>query len=676
VRHEPNVVTVRNERVGQQMRAQAPTGGNMSKKARRIIIPVVVLVIVATAAIIVVPRLLSSRRASLAGFTRGTGTGTSLIYDVKAQDVATNTTVSGTVNPARTATLSFQAQGKITAVYKKEGDTVKAGEVIARIDSATHDNDLAQAESRYRTSLISIETANTTDLAATKTQLETAVKQAEIQQLSAENNLKNATVDDTSAQTVANLQEQVTKAGENLSTAQSNLKYLQDYDMSDLQLKLSDASVNQAELNLSMAQTRLAVLESQDVTADQLTALQSQVAQAKSNLLSAQLNLDEAAKSSTTSDGRLTLLQDQVDQAQASLKLAQSNLKNASTDNKASQTDIDAQRVAVESSKMALENAEANYKTTEASIAQKKLNVDAAQLQVTQAERAVTAAKNNLASNQKTVDAQANNVEVLKANVEQAASSLALARSNLASFSETARKAALQLDSLQEQKKQALLSLEATRLTSGNYVVTAPYDGVITALNVQVGDQASGSTSVATIADESAWNVQTYVDELDVLNVKASEDASVTMDAYSNQTFKGKVTYVGHTVVQTSNSVNAYAVKIQMSNPPATLVAGMAADASITTSVAKGVLAVPVESILSENGKKYVTVMSVDANKKPTTTKTEVKTGIEGDEYVEITSGLKTGDRILRTASTTTTTSSSSSTITGRGVMGGFAGGN
>jgi len=655
----------------------------MSRKNRRIVIVAAALVVVAVAAVIVVPKLLlSSRRASFTGFAGGTGTGTSLIYDVKVQDVATSTTVSGTVNPARTATLSFQAQGKITAVYKKEGDTVKAGEVIARIDSATHDNDLAQAESRYRTSLISIETASTTDLAAAKTQLETAVKQAEIQQLSAENNLKNASVGDTSAQTVANLEEQITKSEENLVTAQSNLKYLQDYDTSDLQLKLSDASVNQAELNFDMAQTRLAVLESQDVTADQLAALQSQVTQAKINFQTAQLSLKEAAASTSTSDDRLEIMQEQVDQAQVSLTQAQSNLANASTDNKASQTDIDTQKAAVVSAQTGLENAEANYKTTEASIAQKKLNLTAAQLQVTQAERAVTDAKNNLASNQKTIDedaaVKADNLTLLKANVEQAASSLALAHSNLASLSETARKTALQLDSLQEQKNQLLLSLEATRLTSGNYVVTAPYDGIITALDVQVGDQATSSSSVATIADESAWYIQTYVDELDVLNVKVGEDALVTMDVYSNQTFKGKVTYVGHTVVQTSNNVNAYAVKIQMSNPPATVVAGIAADASITTSVAKGVLAVPVESILSENGKKYVSVVSVDANKKTTTTRTEVKTRIEGDEYVQITSGLKAGDRILRTASTAATTSSStsSSSAPGRGVLGRFAGGN
>ncbi|WP_243624092.1 efflux RND transporter periplasmic adaptor subunit [Candidatus Cryosericum hinesii] len=519
--------------------------------------------------------------------------------------------------PLRSATLTAQAQGTITGVYKKEGDSVKAGDVIVSIDSAARDNQLAQAESNYQTSLLNIETANTTDLAASKIQLETALKQAQIQELQAENNLKNATVDDTSSGTVTSLQEAVTKSEESLTTAQANLKYLQDYDTSSV--AQSDIAVQQAQLTLTAAENQL-VLDAQAIPAKDTTA--------------------DLAK---------------VDSARLSLESA-----NAS--------------------------AEANKTTAEASVAQRILNLNAAQLQVTQAERAVTTAKNNLAANQKTVDSQANNVDVLKANVDQAKAGVTLAQSNLAGFSETARKAALQLQLLQQQKNQAELSLQATQLTSDNYVVKAPWDGVITSLNVRVGDQATSATSATTattatvIADTSGWNVQAYVDELDVLHVKAGQDASVTMDAYPNQTFKAKITYVGTTLVATSSSVNAYAIKIQFTNPPTTLVAGMTADASITTSSAKGVLAVPVESILSENGKNYVTVISVDASNKRTTTRTEVKTGIEGDVYVQIISGLKAGDRILRTASATTTTSSSTSsssttTGTGRGSFGGLPGG-
>src|SRR5450830_1115500 len=443
------------------MRAQAPSGGNMSKKSRRIIVSVVSLIVVA-AIVVVGLKVLAARKTAAAFAARRAGV--SSMYVVAPQDVATLTTVSGTVAPLRSATLTAQAQGTITGVYKKEGDFVKAGEVIVSIDSAARDNQLAQAESNYQTSLLNIETANTTDLTATKTQLETAVKQAQIQELQAENNLKNATLYNTSATTAsataattaANLQEAVTKSEESLTTAQANLKYLQDYDTSSV--AQSDLAVQQAQLNLTGAENQL-VLDAQAIPAKDTTA--------------------DLAK---------------VDSARLSLESA-----NAS--------------------------AEANKTTAEASVAQRILNLNAAQLQVNQDERAVTAAKNNLAENlaenQKTVDSQANNVTVLQADVNSAKAAVTAAQYDLSQYGTTERKAALQLQLLQQQKNQAELSLQATRLTSDNYVVKAPWNGVITALNVQVGDQATSATSATSgtsamvIADTSGWNVQAYVDELD-----------------------------------------------------------------------------------------------------------------------------------------------------------------
>lgn len=585
----------------------------MSKKARRIIIPVVVLVIVAAAAIIFVPKLLLSRRRSaLTRFAGGTGTGASLIYDVKTQDVSTSTTVSGTINAARSATLTSQAAGKITAVYKKEGDTVRAGEVVLRIDSSSQDNQLAQAESRYRVAGITLKTAEMTDLKQTKQQLESAVSQALAQQLSAEVNLRNFTDKDTSDQTIANLQQQIKQAEISLINAQNSLKSLQDYDTSAEQQTLSDLSVQQAQLNLNTAETRLVALTTQQ-------------------------------------------------------------------DPAATQSEIDAQLASLEASRLSLQNAKVNSQTAAATIGQKKVQIETARLAVEQAQDSVTAANNNLAMTQKTIGARANDLEVLQSNVEQAKSSVTLARASLAAFADTQKKSDLQLQSAKEQEYQALLTLNAQKLSSDNYVVKAPWNGVITALDVEQGDVANSGTAVAEMADQATWNVEAYIDEVDILNVKTSQDATVTIDPYASKTFSGKVIYVGHTLITNSQNVAAYAIRIQLTTPPTTLVAGMSCDASITVSVAKGVLAVPVESILSENGKKYVTVITTGADKKTTTTKTEVKTGIEGDEYVQITSGLKAGDRILRKASTTTTSSSSassspSSTDT-RGGFGGLPGG-
>ncbi|MHB8071771.1 MAG: efflux RND transporter periplasmic adaptor subunit, partial [Candidatus Cryosericum sp.] len=609
-------------------------------KKKRVIIAVIALVIVGAAVAGYVLLKAKAATASRTGTTRTAGS----VYTVAAKDVATTTTVSGTVHPLRTVTLTAKAAGTITAVTRSEGDKVAAGEVIARIDSTDYQADLAAAESRYRTTMISLETAQTTDLAAARTQLENAVKQAQTQLLSAQISLKNGTDPDADTQTITNLQNQVTDAQETLASAQKSLKNLQDNDTSALQLEQADFAVKQAEFNLSMAQTKLATLKAQDVTEAQLTTLQNQVSQAKSSLLSAQVSLKEAVQSTATSDDRLVILQNQVDQAQSSLDQAQDNLKNASSDNKATQDEIDAQAMAVESAQMALTNAEANYKTTAASLADNS-SLTAAQVAVTKAQRALTTAQANLTAGQKTIANKTDNVRLLEANVEQAKASVVTAQANLAAFPETQRKAELQIQSNEEAKKQALITLNQTKELADSYVITAPLAGTITALNVAVGDTANVGTSIATLSDVSGWYVSAYVDEVDILNVKAGEDASMTIDEYSGKTFSGTVSYVSHSLGTTSNSVSAYPIKIQMTDAPSTMVDGMSVDAAITVSVAKGVLAVPITAVISESGKKYVDVVSVDVTTKTmTTTKTEVKTGTEGDEYIEITSGLKAGD--------------------------------
>jgi len=562
----------------------------MSKKTRRILVPVVILVVISVVAIIVIPKLLSSRRHSSAGFTEN------MTYDVKTQDVTASTTVSGTINPARTATLTAPAAGEITAVYKKEGDKVIAGEVIARIDDTSYQSDLAQTESRYRVAVITFKTAQMTsvaDLETKKEQLESAVSDALATQQSAEVNLQNSK--DTSDQVISGLQQQVKQAQIGLINAQNSLKSLQDYDTSTQQQTLSDLSVTQAQLNLSNAEVRLVTLTTATVP---------------------------------------------------------------------DQTAIDAQLASIDASRLSLQNAQVNSQMTATTIGQGKIQIDTATLAVVQVQDSLTAANNNLAMKQKTIGAQPNDLEVLQSNVEQAKSSVTLARSNLAAFADTQKKSDLQLQAAKEQEDQALLTLNVQKLLSDNYVVKAPWSGVITTIGVAKSDMVTTSTAVAKITDQAKWNADVYIDETNVVRIKADQNASVTMDSYGDEIFHGKIVYVGYALASSSQDTSPsqgsqsaavrYMAKIQLIDPPAALMAGMKCDASIVLSVAKNVPAVPVESVISDNGRHYVVIVSATtgADRKQTATQTrkEVTVGIASDDYIQIVSGLKAGDRILRNA--------------------------
>lgn len=581
-------------------------------------------------------------------------------YTVASRDVSAGTSVSGAIRPLRSATLMVQVQGEVTAVSVAEGDLVKDGDILLRIDSRSQQNQVAQAESRYRAAVASRAVAELSGLAQTKAQLQGALAQARAQQASARANLNNFTDKDTSSLQVANLQEQVAQAEASLRSAQNNLKSLQDYDTSTIQVTVADFGVDQAQLNLQIAQTRLSVLQSREVTSAQLIQLQSQVTQAQSSLRIAELRLQESSKSSQASDESIAVLEEQVRQSQATLSVAQSNLSNAASDSKASQSDIDLQRMQVQSSEVALSNAEANYKIAVAGAAQKKLQVASAQEQVKQAESSLAMAKNNLASTQKANSARPNDLETLKAQVDQADASVVLAQANLNGFADTEQRTTLQLRSAQEQETQAALALGAQRLLLDNYVLKAPWDGTVLAINVSVGDMATPQTSLVKVAQTSGWNVEAYVDEVDILNIKLGQEAQVAIDPYPGTEFAGTVSYLGKTLVRTPEGLNAYGLKIQLTKPPATLVDGMSGDATIILSTARNVLAVPVESLLSESGKKYVALVTKNARGKTVQTRTEVSTGLEGDEYVQVVSGLKAGDTILRQQPVVSQTSTSS----------------
>ena len=87
--------------------------------------------------------------------TQDSSTVTGGEYVVGLQDVSSGTAVSGTVRPLRSATLTAQVQAKVTEVAVNEGDSVKEGQVLLRLDSRLQDNQRAQAESRYRAAVAS-----------------------------------------------------------------------------------------------------------------------------------------------------------------------------------------------------------------------------------------------------------------------------------------------------------------------------------------------------------------------------------------------------------------------------------------------------------------------------------------------------------------------------------------
>ena len=258
--------------------------------------------------------------------------------------------------------------------------------------------------------------------------------------------------------------------------------------------------------------------------------------------------------------------------------------------------------------------------------------------------------------------------ESLSLNYAKAYSSLLSAQYNLQKVEENNDSTYSDRLSASIQVSSAEYALEDAQTQLNGATLTAPSNGVVTAVTMSAG--SSGGS--ITIVDPSAMEVDVTVSESDVPNVKVGDQATVSVDALSDVEFTGIVTSVS-LIGTTTSGVVSYPVVIQITVPSGVQPrSGMSATATIITEQAIYVLVVPNKAITgASTTSPTVTVVSnnVSATR-------SVTLGLVGDSYTEITSGLSYGDVVSYNASKTSTSSSSSSSSSSGGFpSGGFPSG-
>src|SRR5262245_58983759 len=214
-------------------------------------------------------------------------------------------------------------------------------------------------------------------------------------------------------------------------------------------------------------------------------------------------------------------------------------------------------------------------------------------------------------------------------------------------------------------------------------VIRAPMKGVVTSLNVEEGETAiigtmnSPGSLLLTVADLGVMEAVVRVDETDIPEIKLGDSATVKIDAFQRQEFKGVVTEISHSSVLPPESQPGagqsqavdYEVVITLGNPPLTLRSDLSATAEIVADKRANALAVPIIA-LTVREKGNVTALP-NENEKARAAGAEaakekaedqegvfvsrngkavfvpVKIGIAGREHFEVLSGLKLGDSVV-----------------------------
>jgi HlyD family secretion protein len=222
--------------------------------------------------------------------------------------------------------------------------------------------------------------------------------------------------------------------------------------------------------------------------------------------------------------------------------------------------------------------------------------------------------------------------------------------------------------------EQAKAALKQARDDLSKTSIYSPMAGTISALNKEVGEIALGSQFqkdvILVVADLREMEAQVNVDENDIISIALGQDAEIEVDAMLDTKLAG-------TVYEISNSANTagtgsaeqkteFEIKIAIKDPPKTLRPGMTASADVVTKIEEKAISVPIQSVavrtvdqLTMKGEKrkdaegrykadqdgFVEIVFCIENGKAIAK--QVKTGIQSDEFIEVTEGLNEGEEIV-----------------------------
>jgi HlyD family secretion protein len=236
--------------------------------------------------------------------------------------------------------------------------------------------------------------------------------------------------------------------------------------------------------------------------------------------------------------------------------------------------------------------------------------------------------------------------------------------------------AAANLTAAEHQVDQARAGVRFARDNLRKTTLVAPMSGRVTRLPVEAGEVAVPSTFskdiglLMTISDLSVIQAKVKVDETDVVRVHLGDSVEVSVDAFPDTTFTGRVTKVSNSSVlnaaQTATGQNDravdYEVEVTLNKPPVDTRPDLSATARIVTDTRKQALSIPIIALTVREHKAISTelrpVDTTGARKKKETegvfvvkdgiaTFRAAKVGIAGDEYFEVLDGLKDGETIV-----------------------------
>ncbi len=226
------------------------------------------------------------------------------------------------------------------------------------------------------------------------------------------------------------------------------------------------------------------------------------------------------------------------------------------------------------------------------------------------------------------VDKAFKEVKVLEAQLASARQQLLFLESK---FEEDKKLAGAQI-------KEAEAALEIAKINRSYATIRAPMAGIVGSVSTQEGETVAASLNAPTfitLIDLSRLQVDDYVDETDIGNVRVGQDVVFTVDTFPDKIFHGKVDAI-HPMATIQESVVYYDVVVKiLDDYKGLLRPEMTTNVTIIVDVIKNALAIPSEAIVRLGQKEMVAVEKAGGIEKR-----EIVTGVIDGDYVEVKKGL------------------------------------
>lgn len=199
-----------------------------------------------------------------------------------------------------------------------------------------------------------------------------------------------------------------------------------------------------------------------------------------------------------------------------------------------------------------------------------------------------------------------------------------------------------QIDQYEAAYKSALANVNAAKARQNDRMIRAPFAGVVGLSDITPGALVNPGAPIVTLDDLSAVRVDFQVPERYLAQVREGQSITAKVDAYPGQTINGRIAKLDTRIDERTRAITARA---EFPNPQRRLKPGMMVRVGVARGVRQGVSAP--ESAVSVQGDSAFVYVLHTVEKRTMAEQRPVLTGVRQNGFVEITDGVKAGEKIV-----------------------------